>query len=206
MPPFDYHKPIIVSYAEAEKAIDDAWLLQFRGSGLISDWIRMISGGAPHSHSAMTKINSRGLVDVMEIREFVGGRIRSLKWHAKYYKGRIDCFSPNHAHCWEDCWDPLGAAEKMHDLVNCKYGYRSALRIGLRHLPFVWRMFPVETDDMKVQVNGDSFLGVRPFCSHAVALAYREGGNVDVVPRLPDYLVTPSDLTHSMFFEYRFSL
>jgi len=205
--PFDAARPKLVTLSAAINRIGDAWLAQYRGAGFVSSLIKRATGG-PHSHSAMLRRNLAGGVDVLELREFCGGRVRPLDQHVAQYPGRIDCFAPNAGNRWSwpdkpDCepFSARGAVAYMELLTRLDYGYRSVLRIALRKLPLAWRFYALTTDDVL-----NSGRNVRPFCSHAVALAYRKGGFVDCVPRQPDYLTTPADLTRSMFFSYQFTL
>jgi len=205
---FDPANPKLLCYNRAAPRIGNAWLAQYRGlgQGWLSNIICYATGG-PHSHSALLR---RGLasVDVLELREFHGGRVRPLRAEVDKYPGRIDIFSPNAGGRWTtnfdepfEGWDAKGAVQYMELLTRLDYGYRSVLRIGLRKVPLVWRFYALETSD--IVNNGRN---VRPFCSHAVALACRLGGFVDPVPNLPDFLTTPNDLTRSLFFQYEFTL
>lgn len=200
MTTFDPRNPTLLCYDRAAPLIGDAWLAQYRGRGWISQLIQYGTGG-PHSHSALLRRNAAS-VDALELREFHGGRARPLCAQVAQYPGLIDVFAPNAFGLWSFTWNPSGAVECMERLIRLRYGYRSVIRIALRKTPLLWRFYPLETSD----VAGNGRKSIRPFCSHAVALAYRRGGNVDCVPNLPDYLTTPNDLTHSMFFEYRFTL
>lgn len=197
---FDALSPAYASLSYAQDHIDSGWLVQYRSSGLVSDWIRMVGTGAPHSHSAMTRKNHDATIDVLEVREFRGGQIRSLEWHAKRYSGRMDFFRPNWRGCWNE-WDPQTAVAVMRSLCDREYGYWNILTLAARKMPLVWRMFSVDTTDV-LSLNWRS---VRPHCSHAVALATQIAG-ADVVPRKPNYLVEPGDLTQSLFYSYEFSL
>ena len=104
----------------------------------------------------------------------------------------------------------------MRDLTAREYGYRGIVFAALRHMylakmatrAFDWstfglfdagRVFRVEDKDAD---DGKA----RPFCSHAVAMACRRGGGVDVVPNLPDWACEPGQLSRSMFFRYEFSI
>ncbi len=199
---FDVHNPHWVTYEDALARIGQGWLGQYRG-GLwgVSGLIRWGAAGAPHTHSAMFERTQLG-VNVLELREFRGGRSLPLRNHVVDNPGRIDVFSPNAGRRWPQ-WDADGAVRVMRGLVGNGYGYRGILRLTLRHLPFVWRFLPVETRDVCL---GERDKGVRPFCSHAIAIACQVGGHVDPVPRLPDYLVEPCHLTWSLFFRYEFSI
>jgi hypothetical protein len=168
-------------------------ILQYRGSTIISEWIRFATHGV-HSHSAMLRIDSLGRADVLEIREFVGGRAVPLLGHVMQFNGRIDVFRPR-VDVFKD-YDAVSATDVMRDLTSRPYGYLGIARLAVQRIPFAWRLVRLETRDV---IDGD---GAAPFCSHAVCHACREGGGVDPVPRKPDDLVTPADLTWSLLFDY----
>jgi hypothetical protein len=84
---------------------------------------------------------------------------------------------------------------RMRILTGRKYGRLGIARMYAMRFPIVRLFFGTPTDDLI-----DTSL--RPFCSHAVTDAWRVGGLVDPVPNRPDHLVTPSDLTSSLFFQY----
>jgi hypothetical protein len=202
---FDPYRPRYVGIDEAVERVGQGWLAQFRGSmgvGSIGALIRLAAGGGPHTHSGIFERTTSGGVNILELREFRGGRSLPLLAHYRESPGAIDVFSPNAGGRWPE-WDADGAVRVMRELVTCGYGYRGILRVALRHLPFLWRLYKIDTSDVCVDQRD---AGIRPFCSHAVALAAQVGGNVDPVPRLPDYLVEPSHLTRSLFYRYEFSI
>jgi hypothetical protein len=129
----------------------------------------------------------------LEVREFVGGRAVPLLGHVMKYNGRIDVFRPR-ADLFE--YDCAGAVDVMRDLTSRPYGYRGIARLAIQRVPILWRSVRLTTRDV---MDGAP---QAPFCSHAVCHACREGGGVDPVPRKPDDLVTPADLTWSLLFDY----
>jgi len=191
MTPFDVHRPRLLAFAFAELANGD--IAQFRGRGLIASWIRWATHGV-HSHSGMIRVSDSGELDLLEVREFIGGRAVPLLDQVERYPGRIDVFRPRlhvfHQYSTED------AVWMMRRITSQKYGYAGVLRLALQRLPILWRLASVETRDVLHSGRKKA-----PFCSHAVAIACRSGG-VDPVPRKPDHLVTPADLTNSLLFDY----
>lgn len=203
MADFDVDRPQWAPLAYAEAKIDNAWIAQFAGSGWLSRLIMNGSAGV-HSHSAMCRRNKNGkdTIDLLEVREFYGGRMRPLDAYLST-PGRIDFFSPCKDGMYKDKFDPVGAVWAMRRLTAHDYGYSGVLAAMARRVPLLWKIFPQVTSD-KLPQEGDP--AWEPFCSHAVAAAMQQGGLIDVVPRKPNWLVTPSDLTTSMFFDYEFSL
>lgn len=194
MRPFEIDNLYVVPYSQAESEIRDCDLAQYRGAGWFSKSIQYATGG-PHSHSALLTRNN-GTVDVREIREFRGGRMVPLRSQAEKHKERIDVFRPNW-HLWPFL-DGQAVRDSMRVMCGKRYGYRGILRLAIQRIPLLWRLWPATVDD---RAESDD----APFCSHAVATAYRIGG-VDAVPRKPDYMVTPNDLTHSLLFSYVFTI
>lgn len=137
-------------------------------------------------------------IDVLELREFVGGRRRTLEWHVLKFGGAIDVFSPNAGGRWDNEWDPIRATARMRRLCDQDYGYWGVAKLALRSIPMIRRIFPVEAS--KAESGQEA-----PFCSQAVTLATMAGG-IDPVPNLPSYRVTPGMLTTSMFYQYEFTI
>lgn len=185
-----------VSLDEAKDRIQSAWIGQFRGRSYLSRLIQWRTSSV-HSHSAMFRRTFSGEVDVLELREFVGGRTKTLEYHAAESERLIDVFSCNAGIRWPH-FKPQTACETMRFLCDRRYGHWNVAKLGLRKVPGLWRLFPIENKDIE---GGKQ----QPFCSHAVAWATTCGG-VDPVPNCPDYLVTPGMLTTSLFYEYQFTI
>lgn len=168
-------------------------LLQYRGNTIISEMIRFATHG-DHAHSAMLRIDSLGRADVLEIREFVGGRATPLLGQVLMHDRRIDVYRPR-VKVFVD-YDPDGAVDVMRELTSRPYGYRGILRLALQRVPIAWRFVRLSASEIEAGSP------VAPFCSHAIAHACRVGGGVDPVPRKRDDLVTPADLTWSLLFDY----
>jgi hypothetical protein len=179
--------------------VDTGYLIQFRGEGLISDWIRLVSGGI-HTHTAMVVRRDDGSLAVAEMREFKGGRITSLYEQYRDHQWQMDFYKPN-----TEKYPELNlndAAEAMKFICrNGQYSYLNLLKILIRRIPILWRFFDRGVDDDEM-VNPDE---KKWHCSDSVAAAYQYGG-VDPVPAMPHELVSPSDLTNSLLFTYQFSL
>lgn len=182
---------ILKRWHDAELFTGD--ILQYRGSRYVSDLIRFVTGG-DHTHSAMLRIDPLGRADVIEIREFLGGRAVPLLGQVILHDKRIDVYRPR-VDVFGD-YDPSGAVDVMRELTSRPYGYRGILRLALQRVPIAWRFVRLSESDVAAGYP------VAPFCSHAIAHACRVGGGVDPVPRKRDDLVTPADLTWSLLFDY----
>lgn len=180
----------------ADAGLKNGWIAQFRGDGYISRLIQRGTGSV-HSHSGMIMVDQLGREDLLEVREFVGGRRTPLISSVLKYPGQIDIFRPSVRF---PEYNPARAMEQMRYFTSVSYGYRTVFRISLRKCPFVWRFYAIDTSDNRIDPKT-----VRPHCSMAVAMAIHEGG-VDVVPWLPAYLVTPGHITNSLFCKYHCTL
>ena len=194
---FDPNNPNLVPWREVEHLVQDGWLAQFRGREWLSRLIMAVSNGV-HSHSAMLRrVNGNGhQIDILDIDEARDGAALPFEQVLKTYSGQIDLFAPD-----QDRWmyfSARGAVNHMRILTGRKYGRRGILRLYAMKFPIVRLFFGASTDDLL-----DA--SAQPFCSHAVTTAYRVGGGVDPVPNRPDHLVSPADLTSSLFFSYRFT-
>jgi len=197
---FDVHRPVWVSADYARYVLQDAWIGQTSSDSYLSQLIRLGTQGV-HSHSMMFRRNEDATVDVLEMLEGKGGVTKPFEYHMRK-KGRIDVFSPNPEHRWPS-FNPRGAVEAMRVLTAEEYGTMGLLRMALRRVPIIWRLYPPTTDD-RLPSSGDSIR--QPFCSHAVSLATHLGGGVDPVPRRPHWQTAPQHLTESLFYEYQFSV
>jgi len=193
MPAFDFRNPNYVYLDEVD--IEDGWIALFRGSGWYSHLIQYATGGV-HSHVGMLSVSGDEL-DVLEMWNN-GGRSVPLEAHLRRYPGVVDIFGVDTKHFPE--WDGYGAVRNMHQLISLDYSWRGISVMALRNLPVLWRMVPRTTRD-----NGSKLGGNWKFCSEAVAEAAMFGGGVDPVPCCPNSMVSPSDLTRSLLYEYKFT-
>jgi len=197
--PFDINNPHWVGAEYAHARIQSAWIGQCLSDGWVSRVIRMGTQGV-HSHSEMFIKNGGGNIDVLELREFKGGQRRTLAYHVSS-PGRIDVFSPDLVR-WPE-FNADGATQAMRRLTDEEYGWFGIWRMAARRTPVLWRLYPPTTSD-QLPIDGKPVR--QPFCSHAVSLATHLGGGVDPVPRQPHFLVTPTQLTYSLFYEYEFTI
>ena len=184
--------PVLVRFADAWKQLAHGDLLLFRRRSPIS-----IVGRGCHSHAA--KVGFWGSEPFcLEVREWVGGRAVTLDSQVRRYPGRIDVYGTNAGDRWGN-YDAHGSVAYMRRFAGCPYGYANVLLAGCLHMPVIRLLMRPDLDDKAADK--------RPvFCSQAIAMAERIGGNVDVVPNLADRLTEPADLARSPFYAYRFTL
>ncbi len=192
-------------YGAAKKLIRAGDLLLWRGSRRSPlDWAVMAAGRSPYVHAGMAEegqwtvgSGQWGVLEmqwgVLEMLQFHGGRFSSLEAQVRHWPGRWDLYHTNPADQRPE-FARRTAVYEMRRVVGARYGWFNVLRTGLRHLPVVRLLVPPLTDDAVRS-------GRPPFCSEAVAYAYRRGG-VDPVPNLADRVTEPGDLARSPFFVY----
>ncbi len=172
--------------------------LQYRGAGYISGLIQRATGSI-HSHSAMlrhcpARQNGKDRYDVLEVREWVGGRATPLKSQVERYPERIDVYRPR---TWIfPTMDPNGAVAYMRNLTGMGYANWNIVRLAIRNIPGLWRFTPLFVDDREMHDASDYH------CSHAVAAAWQYGGGLDLVPGTPNCLVVPGHISACLAFEY----
>ena len=185
-----------IEFTQAAPHIRDGDLLLFRGRGIIARLIG-VAGRSEFTHAARA-IWWGDTLFCCEVRELKGGRAVTLESQVQRFPGAIDVFETNPDRRWQE-YDLAGSLRFTRRLAGCDYGYLGVLKAALRHLP-LWR-FLVRPD-----TNDQQFTSRPPFCSQAVAMAERIGGQIDPVPHLADRVTEPADLARSPFYRYRFTL
>jgi len=185
---------IELSYDLARGKIRNGDLLLFRRKrGRLAGKLISTAGRSEYSHAAMAAWWN-GRLMCLETVQGAGGRAVLLSTAVQEGPGRIDVYRAN---ANRRRFDRQAAVEGMIEITGRRYGWWSLIKAALVHLPVVRLLVRPETDD-----EADGSL---PFCSQAVARAYRAGG-VDPVPNLADRATEPGDLARSTFFRYRFTL
>lgn len=132
---------------------------------------------------------------VLEVREWVGGRVSSLASQVRRYPGLIDVYRPDGY-----AYDSGGADYFMRCVVlNTGYGWWNIFRASLMHVVGVRLFVSPSLDDLERDQHP-------PFCSQACVMADRLGGGYDPVPNLADRHVDPNDLARSPFYRPLFTL
>lgn len=166
---------------------------------------RLISaaGRGDYSHAAVAAWWGYDLF-CLEVREWHGGRAVLLSHEVARRPGLIDVYRlrpQTKCNCRPiaTCRQIQGAVRKMLRFAGSRYGYWSVLRTALYHLPIVRMCIKPLTDDRMEN-------GRPPYCSQAVAYAYRVGAGIDLVPNAADCVTEPADLARSALLEYQFTL
>lgn len=187
-------RELTIAKAKAGGFLPQASLLQFRGVGAIARAI-MVAGRGGYSHSAMV-VYWWGDAYCCEARELKGCRAVTLASQVRRHSGRIDVYKPDYT---RENFHHCAAAKFMRRLAGRDYGYLAVAQAAVAHAPLLRCFFPPADD------TDDLWDRRPPFCSQAVAMAYRAGG-VDPVPNLADRMTEPNDLSRSAFFRYSCTL
>ena len=161
---------------------------------LFVSYIIGVAGRGPYSHAAIV-FWDQGHPFVAEVREGYGGRIVTLDSQVERYKERIDLYSHNPRDRYSN-FDVDEFILNMKLRAGTDYGWWAIAKAALWHLPFVRLLQNYQHQEDAIEDNKPAF------CSHAIAHAARKAG-VDVLPGLLDRLTEPSDLSRSLFFEYK---
>ncbi len=167
----------------------DGYALLWRRRGLIS-----IGTGNPHSHIEMAGWWGDHLM-TLGLREFEGGRAKTLASQVDRYPGRIDVY---HVVATPDQRE--AALEAMKGKCGHEYGYWPLLSAACLHLP-VLRLF--STPDLCDHEDDRR----RPeFCSQGFSSAYAQHADVDLVHEVADRETSPGQVAQSARTRYLFTL
>lgn len=185
----------LVPYITAENAIHSADVLLFR-SGKRKDLIA-IAGRTDYSHAGLAvwwnnADVSKDRLLCLDTAAFRGGSHTLLSRMVEERPGQIDVYAPAIP------VDVDAIAAKMVEITGDRYGWWGLFKVSWLHIPIV-RFFAKPNLD-------DEANGTPPFCSDAVARAYRLGGEIDLVPNLADKCTEPGDLARSALLAYKFTL
>ncbi|MGQ9562870.1 MAG: trypsin-like peptidase domain-containing protein [Thermogutta sp.] len=183
---------MLLPLSVAQEWIRDGDLLLFRRRGVIA-----AIGRGEHSHAALAGWWGNTLC-CLEVRGRYGGRVVTLASQVARYPGQIDVFLADPDDRWPE-FDRQQTVQTMLQFAGRPYGYRTFLRVALRHIPGLRLFLSPKTNDAAANLVG-------PICSEACVLATRVGGGVDPVPQLADELTEPADLARSPFYRYRATL
>lgn len=121
-----------------------------------------------------------------------GVSLQSLDDVIRKYGGTVDVYHLEPHYSSRVDYDLLG--ELALSFVGLKYGWFSITRIVAANTPFVWGVVKTSIDD-EGKTKG------LPTCSQLIAYITRRAG-LDLVPRTPDWMVVPGDLTKCLALRY----
>lgn len=203
-----YTKLELLDYSVAKPLIQEADLLLFRGTSLVS-WFIGKATESRYSHVGMASwVNGNtdpgAVLECIEFREGGGGRAMNLERVVRRYPETIDVYRPIPVWAsWE--FDPVTHETK---LVEKEFDGKAVTRTmrKLTGLPYGWRRmwwiakhkmvglrFLYNQDDLMIDDVEDV---VYPVCSTAAAYAYNKNG-YDLMHNRSDQWTQPSDIAMS---------
>lgn len=199
-----------LSYTKAKPLIHEADILLFRGSGIVSDFIRRAGEGL-YTHVAIASWHSSHL-ECVEFREWKGGRTTRLSRQVEQYSNLIDVyrikspqpclkFNPDHNVISISSieLDANAISECMRAMTGLPYGWKRIWWIAKHKLPFLRFLYDIES------ITKDDGQVIYPVCSTAVASCCSASG-YDLVPNRSDQWTEPSDIARSSLIQYLFTL
>ena len=208
------HTQIIIPYNEAEKYIKEADVLLCRGKGIVSQIISKITR-SPYTHVGLASWSGNpkeSVLEMVEFKEFRGGRTSSLAYQATQYPNRIDVYRA------VPCIDTLSpfmgkSGFQVNTIIKSMNGRNitnfirrqtgkpySMWHIGkfaISWLPFTRWLLPYNTDDT---LENDGYV-----CSIIVCCAFKHN-YTDLVKNLPDSWCRPVDISQSALLTYLFTI
>lgn len=208
-------KRIYKKYKEVRIDIWESDVLLFRGNGLISKLIK-IAGKGEYSHVGLASWqwskNYHGVfvphrLELVEFREFKGGRIVNLSTQVDQFSGLIDVYRPcRKIQTYDDQhmggqWVSLNSIEvtdTMRLMTGLPYGWKRIWYLAKQSILGL-RLFSLPN------VNDDYVSSTYPVCSTAVCRSFRKSG-YDLVKNKSDEDCDPSDIARSSVLSYLFTL
>lgn len=179
-----------ITYEDIRRRPDDVWLFQYRPI----TWVDVIickATMAAHCHSALVFKHEGRLVH-FETHPKRGVNLVSLTDIIHKHHDKVDVYRIDHWCRHLVCVEKLKAA--LLPMLGNSYGWKAISKIVLANTPVFWQVIPLSVADKKKTKQ-------LPTCSQLVAYGFRSAG-LDVVPRTPDWMVVPGDLTKSLAFRY----
>ena len=177
--------------SELADRMRDGDLVFFKGTSLISKVIAAM-GGCPVTHVGMiakVDLNPRAKsVLLLEMREFIGGRMVSLANEVENRKGEMYWIPLDPLNRFDLDRDAI--VDKMVEFTGKQYNYWQVIRAGISHLPFLRFFFKPSLEDV---LSKDLPL----FCSACCGYAIQHGGH-DTVHFLANAWTEPCDLYRSL--------
>ena len=203
----------ILKYADAKPLIREADVLLFRGNSIWSKIIRKFTQ-SPYSHAGLASWhNGSNLLELIEFKEWKGGRCVNLQRVVEEYRGQIDVYRPaTFKQKWEfyplnnyvaKRWIPLEPRKitnTMRKLTGLPYGWKRIWWFTKQKLIGL-RLFYKESDIINDTVGKI----VEPVCSTAVAHSFSTH-NFDLVHNRADNWMEPNHIGMSPLLSYVFTL
>lgn len=205
---------IKIPYTQAKPLLKDGDVALFRGKTIFS-WFLKKAGGSPYSHVGC--IGRRGdYVELIELKEFIGGRIISFDRILSPYNGLIDIYRPAQSitvpklvqvndvwHQEIETFNFNGAiiAQCMRELAGAGYDWGSIAKLSRVHFLFIRWFFRNNKD---ILTDKPTFLYNKYFCSDSVSKCFRENYH-DLVKNRSDKGTDPSDVARSTLLNYIFT-
>jgi len=206
--------PIYVPYREkARDLIQEGDVLLFRGRGIVSKAIQKVTQGR-YSHVGLASwhSNDNNILELVEFREWKGGRTTNFSRNLEKFDRQIDVYrvlSPKKVVTFNQ--DDLSFSERWvnfnpHD-VTYELRKMTGLPYGLRR---IWWMAKFYMFGLRFLINDPTIYDdesrevVFPVCSTAVAACFSKHG-FDLIQNRSDERTTPVDIARSPLLSYMFT-
>ena len=206
---------IYLSYVEAKELIQEGDILLFRGTGLISSFIKM-AGEGEYSHIAVASRHN-GTWEAVEFREWYGGRTVNLENYireCKKSKTEIDIYRPTNIFrsikfdyktreflFIDKDFNGKIVTDCMRNLTGLPYSYRRIwliFKIKLFRWHILWDIKKITNEIPTQEV-------IYPVCSTVLEHCFAIKG-FPILKRKSDQFTEPSDFSRSPRLNYLFTL
>lgn len=200
-----------VPYKEIRPLLRDGDIALFRGKTVFS-WLLKKAGAGVYSHVGCVGRHGDYL-ELIELREGVGGRIVSFDRVLKVYNGQIDIYRPlesitvpvlvnKDGVLLEEkktyTYDGAKVAECMRELAGAQYDWAGIIRLSTLHLAFLRWYYRTDTGYFE---DKPKFIYNKYFCSDSVSKCVREQF-YDPVKNRSDKGTDPNDLARTPLLNY----
>jgi hypothetical protein len=208
-------KPLYLPYkAEACHLIKEGDVVLFRGKGLVSKVIqRLTQGRYSHVGLASWHHNERDILELVEFREWKGGRTTNFERQIEKYDKQIDIYRPispkkvvtfdqHTLKFLEDDvpYKPHDVTFEMRQMTGLPYGFARIWWMARFHM-FGLRFI---INDPSIYIDKPTEDIIYPVCSTAVATCFSRHG-YDLIHNMSDERTSPSDIARSPLLTYLFT-
>jgi len=200
--------------AKARDLIREGDILLFRGTSVVSKIIqRATQGRYSHVGIASWHYNNDDILELVEFREWKGGRTTAFARQLELYDKQIDVYrvmSPKKVVVYDEKSDkffekwvelnPELVTHEMRKMTGLPYGFRRILWMAKFYIIGIRFLF----SDSTVFDDSSKIEQVFPVCSTAVSTAFSRNG-FDLVHNRSDERTTPVDIARSPLTEYLFT-